>query len=281
MLPYILALVALVLFGVAEFIYKAAHEAGMHEGSYLCLQSGIVFCTLGLFSIGGVGWTLTLPTVLLGLGCGICALATAVTMLIAIGRGPISVTAAVRRLGFILTGLLAVIFLGEKITPGKLVGVGLAVAGLLTMAWAPDETHRPHPIIYVAVVTSGVLAFGHKLGAIAGVSPSAFLMLQAGTVHLGGHAWCRMAGGYDFGPAVRRYAPVSALLISVAMTLAVYALRQGEATVLVPIFQLSFLVTAPLGFRLLREPVTSRKLLGLGLGAAAVLSFGLFAGPPS
>lgn len=274
MLPYLLTLCACVLFGVSEFLYKLAHESPLHEGTYLCTQSAVVFCVLGLISVGGAGWNLTPLTVALGIGCGVLAFVTAITFLIAMGRGPASVTSGIRRLSFVITAALAVGLLRESLTVPKVVGIALGGAGLLTMAWAPDEVHRPSPLIYITVLSAGFLSFGHKLGADANVSPSAFLMLQAGTVHVSAHVWCRFTGGYTFGSRGLRLAPITGVLLAVAMTMLLYALRRGQATVLVPLVQLSFLVTAPLSFRLLREPITGRKLAGLGLGALAVLVFG-------
>lgn len=276
-MPYLLALLCCLLFGVSEFLYKLAHREKLHEGSYLCLQSGTVFCTLGLLSAGGGGWRMTPAAAVLGIGCGMLAFCTAITFLISIGRGPASVTAAIRRLSFVITAALAVAILGERLTALKLFAIVLAGAGLVTIVWTPEEAHRPYPLIYVTVLSSGLLSFAHKLGAGAGVSPAAFLMFQAGIVHLCSHVLCRTTGGYRFSGWGIRLAPVTGVLLAVAMTLLLHALRTGEALVLIPLVQLSFLVTAPLSFRLLHEPMLPRKLLGLALGAAAVLTFGFAA----
>jgi uncharacterized membrane protein len=48
-------------------------------------------------------------------------------------------------------------------------------------------------------------------------------------------------------------------------------LARGEASVLVPVAQLSFVVTAALGFVLLREELTLRKGLGLACAVAALV----------
>ncbi len=50
------------------------------------------------------------------------------------------------------------------------------------------------------------------------------------------------------------------------------ALARGEASVVVPIAQLGFVVTALLGVIVMREAVTGRKLLGIGLAIAALAS---------
>ena len=51
------------------------------------------------------------------------------------------------------------------------------------------------------------------------------------------------------------------------------ALRDGEATIVTPIAQLSFIVSALLAVWLLSERMTARKFLGLAATAGAVLAF--------
>jgi uncharacterized membrane protein len=54
-----------------------------------------------------------------------------------------------------------------------------------------------------------------------------------------------------------------------------HGLTRGPASVLVPIAQMGFVVTAVLGVALLREAVSARKVAGLvaAIGALAVLAF--------
>ena len=273
--PYVLALVAVALFGGTDFLYKKAHEQKMDEASYLCVQSGVVVFTLMLLSVGWLGWSMTARGAALGVGCGVLAFGTAIAVLYAVGRGPVTTTTAIRRLSFLVTGALAIAFLGERITIGKVVGIALAVIGVLLMAAATGERQKPHFATYIALVLSGLLAFGHKLAAVLGVSASAFLVLQATTVHVCSHVLVRMLGGYKITRPTRVIAPITGATVAIGMVLAVLALRTGEALVIVPLLQLSFLVTAPLGFAFVKEPVTARKVAGILVGASCVLSFGL------
>jgi uncharacterized membrane protein len=52
-------------------------------------------------------------------------------------------------------------------------------------------------------------------------------------------------------------------------------LERGEASVVVPIAQMGFVVTALLGFVLLREPLTARKGAGLVMASLALASLAL------
>ncbi|MGD8859073.1 MAG: EamA family transporter [Myxococcales bacterium] len=273
--PLLFACGSLLLQGIFEVLYQLAHRGGLDESTYMVAQTGAVFTTLTVISGSALGFELTAQMALLGVVSGLLGMTTGWTHLYAMGRGPGSVTSAVRKLSFILTGLLAVVFLGESLTLTKLAAGALAALALVTMGLRGDNLTRPHPVIYVALVTSGLMAFVHKLAAMAGVSASAFLMVQSGTAHVSSHVVALRRGGYRFSRNTVGFALLTGSIIAVAMVLGMYALRAGEAVVVVPILQLGFLVNAPLSFWLLKEPVTGRKLLGLLMGTLAIVAFAM------
>jgi drug/metabolite transporter (DMT)-like permease len=67
-------------------------------------------------------------------------------------------------------------------------------------------------------------------------------------------------------------APITAVLLVGAFTLLAKGLERGEASVVVPIAQMGFVVTALLGFVLLREPLGPRKGAGLVVALLALTS---------
>src|SRR5256885_1224165 len=68
------------------------------------------------------------------------------------------------------------------------------------------------------------------------------------------------------------HAPAAAALLVVAFTFLAKGLEGGEASVVVPVAQMGFVVTALLGFFFLREPFTGRKCAGLAAALAALAS---------
>jgi uncharacterized membrane protein len=72
--------------------------------------------------------------------------------------------------------------------------------------------------------------------------------------------------------AALTHAPIAAVLLVVAFTFLAQGLQSGEASVIVPIAQMGFVVTALLGFVFLREPFTLRKGAGLVAALAALAS---------
>jgi uncharacterized membrane protein len=75
--------------------------------------------------------------------------------------------------------------------------------------------------------------------------------------------------------ATYRYAAAAAVVLAGATVFLLRGIAGGQASVLVPIAQMGFLVAALLGIFFLRERVTLRKAAGLGcaLAALAVLAF--------
>ena len=73
--------------------------------------------------------------------------------------------------------------------------------------------------------------------------------------------------------SIRRLPPgaTAAVLLLFGLVMLLAGLARGEASVLVPIAQLSFVVTAGLGLVLLHETLTLRKGCGLAFAIAALI----------
>lgn len=274
-LPWAYILGSLLLTGSVELVYRVAHREPLDEASYMVVQSGLVFSTLAIIGFSGVGFAITPRMMGLGVLTGLLGYVTGWSHIYAIGRGPVSVTSALRRLSFVITGGLAIIFLGEQVTLAKAGALLLAVVATLVMASEADSEQRPHPMILLTVVTAGCMAFGHKIASMTGVSIAAFLMCQSGTAHLLAHVVCARTGGYQVNARLARFAVLTGSMIACGMTLAVMSLGAADAVVVSPLLQLSFLFTAPASFLLLKEPIGRRKVIGILLGLCAVLAFGL------
>ncbi|MDD9971601.1 MAG: EamA family transporter [Myxococcales bacterium] len=256
-----------------NLLFRMAHQQPLHEPTYMVVQSGAVFASLLLMGASGLGFRLNAAMAALGVVSGVLGYVTGWSMLYALGRGPTSVTVAIRHLSFVITAGLSVLFLDEGLTVARLVALGMAGTAFFVMGGERNETGRPHPIIWLTLLTAGGMSFFHKLAAMAGVSASAFLMCQSGTAHITAHLVCMRQGGYRLGHRIVGFALTTGAMIAVAMTFGLHALRHADAVVISPMLQLGFLITAPGSFWLFGEPVTVRKVCGLGLGAFAVILF--------
>jgi uncharacterized membrane protein len=70
--------------------------------------------------------------------------------------------------------------------------------------------------------------------------------------------------------ATFKYSVPAALLLLSATILLLRGVAAGQASVLVPIAQMGFIVAALLGIVVLHEPITTRKVTGLVLALSAL-----------
>jgi len=72
-------------------------------------------------------------------------------------------------------------------------------------------------------------------------------------------------------PVAWKYGASASIFFLIALILLLSGLTIGEASTLVPISQMGFIVTALMGYFLLKEPFTIRKYLGLACAFSALI----------
>jgi drug/metabolite transporter (DMT)-like permease len=274
------ALGALLLYGLADFVYKRAAAAGAQPHQFLMVQTW--FFTSLAFLYGIATGTLAFGAgALWGALAGVLVVVGYYNFAWSLRHGSVSTHATIFRLSFAVTAALAVAILGEPLTPAKLAGLALALAAVWLLLAAPDrsgpradpETRESLARVLVATLAVGIASFTYKLGLRAGAVPIALVAAQgAVAVTLATAFAARVDRGVRPSRAALIHAPVAAMLLVTAFIFLAKGLQGGDASVIVPIAQMGFIVTALLGFALLREPLTLRKGAGLAAAVAALAS---------
>lgn len=272
------ALGALLLYGVADFVYKRAAAAGAQPHQFLMVQTWF-FTSLALV-YGLVSGTLAFSAgAWWGAAAGVLVVVGYYNFAWSLRHGSVSTNATIFRLSFAVTAALAVAILGEALTAAKLAGLALALVAVWLLLASPGAGRLPAGAenraslarVLVATVAVGVASFTYKLGLLAGAAPIALVVAQgAVAVTLATGFAARVDGAIRPSRAALSHAPVAAVLLVCAFVFLAKGLQGGEASVIVPIAQMGFVVTALLGFFLLREPFTLRKGAGLAAAIAAL-----------
>ena len=272
------ALGALLLYGMADFVYKRAAAAGAEPHHFLMTQTW--FFTPCALVYGLVSGTLAFNAAALwGAAAGVCAVFGYYNFAHSLRSGSVSTNATIFRLSFAVTVALAVLVLGEPLTALKLAGLALVVVAVWLLLAEPGagiggarhESRSSLVRVLVATVAVGILSFIYKVGLRDGAKPIALVVTQglvAVTLSTGFTAYV----DHRIRPsrAAWSHAPVSAVLLVTAFIFLAKGLEGGQASVVVPVAQMGFVVTALLGFFLLREPFTARKGVGLAAALAAL-----------
>jgi drug/metabolite transporter (DMT)-like permease len=274
------ALGALLLYGLADFVYKRGAAAGAQPHQFLMVQTWF-FSSLALVYGLATGTLAFGAGALWGALAGVLVVVGYYNFAWSLRHGSVSTHATIFRLSFAVTAALAVLLLGEALTPAKLVGLALALLAAWLLLAAPDpgsrradpESRESLARVLVATLAVGVASFTYKLGLRAGAAPVALVVAQgAVAVTLATAFAARLDRGVRPSRAALAHAPVAAVLLVAAFILLAKGLQLGEASVIVPIAQMGFVVTALLGFFLLRETFTARKGAGLVAAVAALAS---------
>ncbi|HSB49398.1 MAG TPA: EamA family transporter [Burkholderiales bacterium] len=272
-----LALAAMVLLGLVDLVYRRGATAGVPAHRFLMVQA---FCFTPAVVLLGLATGTLAPgrPMLWGMGAGLFAFIALYHFARSLKEGPVSIVAPIFRLSFTVTALLAVLLLGEPLTGFKLAGLGLALAAVWLLLGSeagalPAAGAARLALIQavIAMAAMGVANFIYKVGALTGGSPASFITGQAmaflplATVF----AW-RVDRGLRTTRAAWVHAGAAAALFLAALVLLFESLESGEASVLVPITQMGFVVTAAFGIAFLGEPFTLRKAAGLAFALAAL-----------
>lgn len=270
-----LALGAMIFYGLADWVYKRAAARGVQAHHFLPLQA--FFFAPGIFLYGLATGTLVFGAAFAwGMSAGVLVFIALYNFARSLASGAVSIIAPVFRLSFCITAALAVWLLDEPLTRWKFVGLAAALAAvwlLLGGSTGPGPRATAVSVVRVLVATlaMGLVSFIYKLAALAGGSPATVLTGQA-SVFMPLATLFAVVRDRGFRPPAGgwRYGATAAVLLLFGLVMLIAGLARGEASVLIPVAQLSFVVTAALGVIVLREPVTPRKGAGLVFAVAAL-----------
>jgi len=274
------ALGALLFFGIADLVYKRGAAAGAQPHHLLMVQSWVFLPAVALYGLFTDAHVRRAGT-LWGAVAGLFMTVGFYNFAHSLKSGQISVNAPVFRLSFVISAALAILLLGEPLTRYKITGIALALAAAWLLLGAPAadnatgrrENWSSLSRVLVATAAVGIGNVIYKYGLRAGATPASLIVAQAVVVVTLATAF---VGSVDRrirpSGAALRYAPTAAILLASAFIFMVESLARGEASVVVPIAQMGFGVTALLGFLFLHEPFTARKGGGLVAALAALAS---------
>src|SRR5665213_1420044 len=119
------ALGALLCFGIGDLIYKRGAAAGAQPHHLLMVQSWIFLPTVALYGLLTGSLTFVTGT-LWGTLAGLFMMIGFYNFAHSLKSGSISINAPIFRLSFVITAALAIVLLGEPLTPYKIAGIALA-----------------------------------------------------------------------------------------------------------------------------------------------------------
>jgi drug/metabolite transporter (DMT)-like permease len=271
------ALGAMVCYGLADLVYKRAATAGVKPHHFLMVQAWMfapamvvyALATGTLHVVAAAGW---------GAVAGLCAFVGFYNFSRSLRDGVVSIIAPIFRLSFTITAALAVFVLDEPLGVFKMAGLALALLAVWLLlgggeVGGPARVTRASLVrVFIATFAFGIANFCYKLGVMHGATPSTMVVSQAAAFFPLATVFCYLAEGKLNPPAATwPYAAWAALLLAFAFMLMATSLVTGQASVLVPVAQMGFVITAAAGIVLLGERTSARRVAGLAVAVGALV----------
>jgi drug/metabolite transporter (DMT)-like permease len=274
------AIAAMVCYGLGDFIYKQAAAASIQADHFLMAQGWFFFPLVILYALA-TGTLIPDPAALWGSVAGIFAFTGFYYFVRSLAAGSVSTNAPIFRMNFIVTALLVIVLLGEPMTPAKITGLAFAMVAtwLLVGAKHADDRipsnrrRRALAEVAVATVAFGASNFFHTVGLRHGAVPETLVVAQAAAfMPLATFVVYFADRRFLPPPATFKYGAAAAIMLLAAIIFLLHGVAGGQASVLVPIAQMGFIIAALLGVFILGERITVRKTIGLVSALAALVA---------
>lgn len=263
-----------------DFVFKLFARKPRSRGLFVFVI-GIAWSIASLFlpDLRGVNWQ---TTILWGLISGLFSLLGNLLLIEAMGKQSAGLCSTIYRLNLALVVPGAWLIFKENNTILQGLGIVLAFAAVLFFLPGSNsqEKHQDAKLGIVLVVIAAILRAGmglsykyaFNLGASAnGVNLiNAFCWIAGGLIYYflrernseAGDPMSRKLAGYGF---------LSGLFVFGIVFFMAHSVRLGNASIVLPIMQMSFILTFILSMTFLKEKLTAYKFCALLCGAAALL----------
>jgi drug/metabolite transporter (DMT)-like permease len=272
------ALMAMTCYGFTDFVYKRAAAATIRPDHFLMAQAWCYFPLVVLY-VFSTGTLVPNRAAFWGFLAGSVSFMGFYYFMRSLSSGTVSTNASIFRLNFIVTVVLAIVFLGEPLTQTKLAGLGFALVSAWLLVGAGSSANdigsrsrgRSLGQVGIATLAFGASNFFHTVGLRHGAVPETLAVAQALCfMPLATTVVYSRDGKLRPPPQAFIYGAPAALLLLGATIFLLRGVAGGQASVLVPIAQMGFMIAAILGIEVLGEQVTAFKVGGLASALAAL-----------
>lgn len=273
------ALLSLAAAGVLDVVFARYSGSRRVTWVYLLAMGGVLVVGQSIaLAVARIPLDFDPTAALWGTSAGAVVMLANALLIESLGRINVSLGSTIYRLNTIAVVAFAVAFLGEALTWRKVAGVALGVLAVILLyrrGGRDGDERRLIVALWIAIAASLLrAAFGivSKLGLAGGTDPFVFMVYV-------GAGWTLAAIAYGLirrQPAapmreVLPYAVVSGALACFVATFLLLGLRTGEASVVIPIANMSFVVALVTSAALSMERMTRQKLVAVGTAALAII----------
>jgi drug/metabolite transporter (DMT)-like permease len=282
------ALLSLGSAGLLDVVYKRYSRKTRSRGTYV-FGIGVVWAMLQTSVIIMKQDVLLLDSVSIGFGllAGLFLTLSNILLLESLTHIDVSLGSTVYRLNSLAVVVMSWLFLGEDLGLLKLSGIGfgvIAVCLLYQRGSGSLDDGKPHPFLpfFLMAIAASFFRASYGVATRGGIlneaDPQTMLLLCAVSWIVGGALYARLREGrFQLTKKKIGYASVSGVLVFLVVYFLMQAVRFGEASIVIPIANMSFVMAMGISVILRFESFTPRKAAAMVVAALAIVTLALAA----
>jgi drug/metabolite transporter (DMT)-like permease len=273
------ALLSFFFAGLNDTIFKRYSLSGASRGM-LVLGIGIAWTGLQLLVVGLGEAPLTFDATTVGFGAaaGVLLVVSNILLLESFARVDLSLGSTIYRLNTVAVVVLSSLLLEERLGAAKVGGIALGVLAVVLLSQPPSwhPPRRGHAVFVACVIAAALLRATYgvltRKAMLAHASPRPLLLLISSSWIVGGGAYALVKDRrLRFTREKAAYAALSGTFVFLIVYFLMRAVEHGEASVVIPIANMSFLVALVVAFATGMEKPTARKVLAVSLAVGAIV----------
>jgi drug/metabolite transporter (DMT)-like permease len=273
------ALLSFLFAGLNDLVFKR-YAVSARSSGMLVLGIGVVWTAIQLLVFGLLGRPLRLDAATLAYGglAGALLVVSNLLLIESLRHVELSLGSTIYRLNTVAVAVLSFVVLEEPLGATKLSGIGLGVLAVLLLshrpAWHPPGVR--HHLFVAAVVVAALLRATYgvvtRKAMLDHLAPEPLLLVVSATWILGGAAYALARDGrLRLTREKVGYSAVSGTLVFLIVYALLRAVQHGQASVVIPIANMSFLVALAISVATRLEPLTARKAAAALVAVGAIL----------
>lgn len=275
----IFAVLSLLFTGVNDVVFKRYSRKERSRGMYV-FGIGMVWTSLQVvaFAIQGTPLTFNQNTLLFGLGAGIFLTISNILLIESLTHIEVSLGSTIYRLNTIGVVILSVFILSEPLGLLKSLGIVAGIFGVLLLyqRQSSGQRNKVFAIFFVVAIIAlicraayGVVA---KAGLLQNADPKTMLLLFSTSWIVGGACYAKVREKrFRLTRKKVQYSLLSGILVFLIVNFLMLAIEHGEASIVIPIANLGFVIALLLSVALKMEPLTVRKLSAVGCAVVSII----------
>ena len=273
------ALLSLLFAGINDVVFKCYSRKVRSKGMYI-FGIGIVWTALQVitFKVQGTTFSFNQNTLLFGLAAGIFLTISNILLIESLTHIDVSLGSTIYRLNTIGVIALSVSFLREPMSLLKSLGIVAGIIGVSLLY--QKQSSSPHNAVFTVsfavVIVASLARAAYGVIAKAGISqnadPNAMLLLFSSSWIIGGACYAGLREK-RFRLTAKKvlYSLLSGILVFLIVSFLMLAIEHGEASIAIPVANLSFVIALFLSIVLKMETLTPRKLCAMGCALVSIV----------